>query len=66
MVLKITVPKGKVPGERQDVAPTLKSLGGRYKAEVVGFVDHTVRFRGRLHSRHQDSIRIWRSADLFG
>lgn len=51
MVLKITVPKGKGPdtkstnGDEQDIPKILKNLNGKFKTEVVGWVDHTVRFR---------------------
>ncbi|KAK6352503.1 tau 95 subunit of transcription factor TFIIIC [Orbilia blumenaviensis] len=51
MVLKVTVPKGKgpnsqsKPGEEADIPKILKSLNGKYKSEVVGWVDHTIRFR---------------------
>ncbi|EWC47362.1 hypothetical protein DRE_00330 [Drechslerella stenobrocha 248] len=49
VVLKITVPKGKGPGAgsdgQQDIPKILKGLNGKYKAEAVGFVDHTIRFR---------------------
>ncbi|KAF3932655.1 hypothetical protein ABW19_dt0201448 [Dactylella cylindrospora] len=51
MLLKITVPKGKGPGsngatgKQQDVPKTLKALKGRYRAEFVGWMDHSVRFR---------------------
>ncbi|KAK6339332.1 tau 95 subunit of transcription factor TFIIIC [Orbilia javanica] len=51
MVLKITVPKGRgpksrpAPGEEQDVPEILKSLNGKFTSEVVGWVDHTIRFR---------------------
>ncbi|KAF3088202.1 tau 95 subunit of transcription factor TFIIIC [Orbilia oligospora] len=51
MVLKITVPKGKgpnprpPPGEEPDIPKILKDLNGKFTSEVVGWVDHTIRFR---------------------
>ncbi|KAK6498757.1 tau 95 subunit of transcription factor TFIIIC [Arthrobotrys musiformis] len=51
MLLKITVPKGKgpnprpAPGQEQDIPGILKGLDGKFTSEVVGWVDHTIRFR---------------------
>ncbi|KAF3933074.1 hypothetical protein ABW20_dc0108660 [Dactylellina cionopaga] len=51
VLLKVTVPKGKGPKansaaeNEQNIPKILKDLNGRYKAEAVGWVDHTIRFR---------------------
>ncbi|KAF3927707.1 hypothetical protein ABW21_db0204766 [Orbilia brochopaga] len=65
VLLKITVPKGKGPAvgatsdREEDIPKTLKQLNGKFKTEVMGFMDHTVRFRAMADYQWNTRNSAW-------
>ncbi|KAJ6261418.1 hypothetical protein Dda_4088 [Drechslerella dactyloides] len=65
MLVKITVPKGKAPGAGNstnreiDIPKSLKQLNGKYKTEVLGFMDHTIRFRAMADYQWNTRNSAW-------
>ncbi|KAK6354735.1 tau 95 subunit of transcription factor TFIIIC [Orbilia brochopaga] len=65
VLLRITVPKGKglaagaTANRDEDIPKTLRQLNGKYKAEVMGFVDHTVRFRAMADYQWNTRNSAW-------